>query len=95
MTTPSRRRGRPPKITREDIARAALALGLEQASIRSVAAELGVSVDTLGRWAASGKGPKWVRAGRKVLYRRRAVVDWLQKQEEPPVKPAPKKRGRK
>lgn len=60
-----------------------------------LAAELGVSVDTLGRWAASGKGPKWVRAGRKVLYRRRAVVDWLQKQEEPPVKPAPKKRGRK
>ena len=59
-----------------------------------LAAELGVSVDTLGRWAASGKGPKWVRAGRKVLYRRRAVVDWLQKQEEPPVKPT-RKRGRK
>ena len=59
-----------------------------------LAAELGVSVDTLGRWAASGKGPKWVRAGRKVLYRRRAVVDWLQKQEEPPVTPT-RKRGRK
>lgn len=59
-----------------------------------LAAELGVSVDTLGRWAARGKGPKCVRAGRKVLYRRRAVVDWLQKQEEPPVKPI-RKRGRK
>ena len=59
-----------------------------------LAAELGVSADTLGRWAASGKGPKWVRAGRKVLYRRRAVVDWLQKQEEPPVQPT-RKRGRK
>ncbi len=57
-----------------------------------LAAELGVSVDTLGRWAASGKGPKWVRAGRMVFYRRLVVQRWLEDQENPP---APKKRGRK
>jgi excisionase family DNA binding protein len=56
-----------------------------------LAAELGVSVDTLGRWEARRSGPPCVRAGRKVLYRRQAVQDWLRKKEEP----APKKRGRK
>ncbi len=57
-----------------------------------LAAELGVSVDTLGRWAARGTGPKCVRAGRKVLYRRLLVQRWLEDQENPP---APGKRGRK
>lgn len=57
-----------------------------------LAAELGVSVDTLGRWAACGTGPKCVRAGRKVLYRRLVVQRWLEDQETPP---APGKRGRK
>ncbi len=57
-----------------------------------LAAELGVSVDTLGRWAARGTGPKCVRAGRKVLYRRAVIQRWLEDQENPP---APRKRGRK
>lgn len=38
------RRGRPPKISRGDIASAALDIGLEQATIRNVADKLGVSV---------------------------------------------------
>ncbi len=48
-----------------------------------LAGELGISVDTLGRWEARRVGPPCVRAGRKVLYRRSAVQDWLQAQEMP------------
>ena len=44
MTTRTPRRGRPRKISRDDIARAALDIGLREATIRKVAAALGVSV---------------------------------------------------
>lgn len=50
-----------------------------------LAQELGLSVDTLGRWERRRKGPACVRAGRKVLYRISAVQDWLQSQEMPRV----------
>lgn len=50
-----------------------------------LAQELGLSVDTLGRWERRRKGPACVRAGRKVLYRLSAVQDWLQSQEMPRV----------
>ena len=39
-----------------------------------LALELGLSVDTLRRWEAMRTGPPCVRAGRKVYYRRAAVV---------------------
>lgn len=54
-------------------------------SRRELADALSVSVDTLGRWEARRCGPPCVRAGRKVLYRRRAVQDWLAAQEMPRV----------
>lgn len=44
MTSTARKRGRPPKISRGDIANAALEIGLDQATIRNVAEKLGVSV---------------------------------------------------
>lgn len=47
-----------------------------------LAAELGVSVDTLSRWETRRIGPPCVRVGRKVLYRRGAVQEWLVGQEE-------------
>ncbi len=47
-----------------------------------LALELGVSVDTLRRWEARRTGPPCVRAGRKVYYRRDAVQDWLEDQEQ-------------
>ena len=53
-----------------------------------LARELSLSVDTLGRWEARRFGPPCVRAGRKVLYRRSAVQDWLQAQEMPRAKRA-------
>ncbi len=50
---------------------------------KDLAEALSVTVDTLGRWEARRFGPPCVRAGRMVLYRRRAVQDWLDAQEMP------------
>jgi len=57
-------------------------------SRKDLADALRVTVDTLGRWEARRFGPPCVRAGRKVLYRRRAVQDWLAAQEKPRAKVA-------
>lgn len=46
-----------------------------------LAQEIGLSVDTLARWETRRIGPACVRIGRKVLYRRGAVQDWLREQE--------------
>lgn len=50
-----------------------------------LAQELGLSVDTLGRWERRRTGPACVRAGRKIFYRMSVVQDWLQSQEMPRV----------
>lgn len=50
-----------------------------------LAQELGLTVDTLGRWERRRKGPACVRAGRKIFYRMSVVQDWLQSQEMPRV----------
>jgi len=42
-----------------------------------VAAEIGVSVDTLARWETRRIGPPSVRIGRRVLYRAQAFREWL------------------
>ena len=55
---------------------------------KALADALSLSVDTLGRWEARRFGPPCVRAGRMVLYRRRAVQDWLAAQEMPRAKAA-------
>lgn len=55
---------------------------------KDLADALSVTVDTLGRWEARRFGPPCVRAGRMVLYRRRAVQDWLAAQEMPRAKQA-------
>lgn len=44
--------------------------------------ELGLSIDTLARWETRRFGPACIRVGRKVLYRREAVQDWLREQEK-------------
>ena len=49
---------------------------------KALADALSVTVDTLGRWEARRFGPPCVRAGRKVYYRRAAVEDWLEEQEQ-------------
>jgi len=51
-------------------------------SRQKLAGELGVTVDTLGRWQRQRKGPACIKAGRKVFYRRSTVENWLLKQEQ-------------
>ena len=46
-----------------------------------LATELGISVDTLGRWETRRIGPPCIRLGRRVYYRKGAVRDWLREQE--------------
>ncbi|WP_412079808.1 helix-turn-helix domain-containing protein [Thalassobacter stenotrophicus] len=48
-----------------------------------LALELDLTVDTLRRWEARRVDPPCVRAGRKIYYRREAVQEWLQQQEQP------------
>ena len=59
-----------------------------------LAQELGLSVDTLGRWERRRKGPACVRAGRKIFYRMSVVQDWLQSQEMPRVADAKSSKAR-
>jgi hypothetical protein len=47
-----------------------------------LAGELGVCKRTLDRWHASRSGPPRVTVGRRPLYRRDAVAQWLRKREE-------------
>jgi predicted site-specific integrase-resolvase len=44
-------------------------------------AELGITRRTAERWHTSRYGPPRTRAGKKVLYNRRSVAQWLQRQE--------------
>ena len=46
-----------------------------------LAQELSISVDTLQRWETRRVRPPCVRVGRKVLYRKDAVREWLCEQE--------------
>ena len=47
-----------------------------------LAVELDVSVDTMARWETTKTGPKQVKVGRRVLYRRAAVLEWLKSLEQ-------------
>jgi hypothetical protein len=46
-----------------------------------LAAELGRNMRTLDRWEALGIGPPRTFVGRKILYRRTSVQNWLAAQE--------------
>ena len=46
-----------------------------------LAQQLEVTEGTLRRWEAERWGPPCIRAGRKIYYRRTAVLDWLEEQE--------------
>ena len=61
-------------------------------SREQLARELGLTADTLARWEARRQGPPCTRIGRKTLYRRVAVQDWIRAQEQ--VHPVRKPRGR-
>jgi predicted DNA-binding transcriptional regulator AlpA len=44
-----------------------------------VAEFCGLSVRTLQSWRLKGEGIRWVRCGRAVRYRRRDIIDWMEK----------------
>lgn len=45
---------------------------------RELSTELHTPVATLRYWRQVGKGPRWVKPGRLVLYRRQDVTSWLE-----------------
>jgi len=42
---------------------------------------LPLSEPTLRHWRYIGAGPEWVTLGRRVFYRRRSVLRWIEEQE--------------
>lgn len=38
---------------------------------------LGVSTHALVKWRITGYGPKFCKLGRRILYRRREIDDWI------------------
>ena len=44
---------------------------------RQAAALLSLSIRTLQSWRLRGGGPKFVRAGRAIRYRRRDLMEWM------------------
>jgi hypothetical protein len=59
-----------------------------------LAAELDVSVRTLGRWHQLRIGPPRVKIGRLILYPKAAKREWLASHASAPVTRADKRRGR-
>jgi hypothetical protein len=52
-----------------------------------LAKELGKKTPrTLEIWRQQRTGPAWTKIGRKVVYRRDAVIEWLKSQEQQPVR---------
>ena len=58
-----------------------------------LAAQLRRSIRSVDRWTLTGDGPPCVRIGRRSLYRRAAVVEWLRGLEIKPGRIGRKQRG--
>ena len=54
----------------------------EYMTITECAAELGIDKRTLERWNRLREAPPRTKIGKKVLYRRAAVSEWLRSQEQ-------------
>jgi len=48
------------------------------------AAELHLAPASLATWRCHGRGPRFVKVGRAVFYRRSAIKAWLKSQERDP-----------
>jgi hypothetical protein len=75
-----------------DAAHEPLHLLADWISREQLACELKLTSDTLARWEARRQGPPCTRIGRKTLYRRVSVQDWIKAQEQ--VHPVRKSRVR-
>ena len=58
----------------------------EDFSEHEAARELRQSVRTLRLWRQQGKGPSWIKIGRKVFYSRTALLSWIAGLEQKPVR---------
>ena len=58
-----------------------------------LAAQLHRSIRSVDRWTLTGDGPPCIRIGRRSLYRRAAVVEWLRGLEITPGRIGQKQRG--
>ena len=56
-----------------------------------LAAECRIARATLEKWRREGKGPPYIKLGKRVVYRASAVEAWL---EEQTVGAAPARKGR-
>jgi predicted DNA-binding transcriptional regulator AlpA len=54
---------------------------IELLTPEDVARMIRQSLITLARWRASGEGPRYVKLGRKIAYRRDALDEWIKGQE--------------
>jgi hypothetical protein len=61
-------------------------------TIQQLAAELDMAVISLATWRMRQKGPPYVKVGRKILYSRTTVKEWIASQVHTPLKAA--RRGR-
>ena len=50
-----------------------------------LAAELDMAVMTLALWRMRQKGPAYIKVGRKILYSRTTVKDWIASQVHTPL----------
>jgi hypothetical protein len=57
-----------------------------------LATQLHRSIRSVDRWALTGDGPPCIRIGRRTLYRRAAVVEWLRGLESTPGRVGRKQR---
>jgi len=60
-----------------------------------LALELGVCEETLRRWADARRGPAFVKAGRKIFYRRSVVLKWLEDAETASSREGHRRGGRR
>ena len=56
----------------------------ELVSCDKVAKMLGVATQTLANWRSEGSGPRYLKVGRLVYYRRCNISAWLAAQERDP-----------
>ncbi len=50
----------------------------ENMSVPEAAAYLRLSKSSLDRWRLTGEGPKFVKAGSRIIYRRAELDGWLE-----------------
>jgi len=59
-----------------------------------LAQELLTSKKSLARWDKQGRGPKRTRVGRRILYSRKAVQEWLESLQKDSSRSARRKQQR-